>query len=156
MTWETTRAEAITFSERDSYPLLLSCSSRFRPHFVSPNQLLQTHTLPATMHFISTLVITFLVPILDIFASVGAAPSGFQVQSRDEAVTLPINLDFITPKPGQEVHRNEKFVVFFYLRLNCNFSKDFAPPFHINFVVEQDGKPTGGGERYDLCLSDCT
>jgi hypothetical protein len=53
------------------------------------------------MRFRSTLVITFLVSILDILASVGAAPSGFR--SRDEIGSYqgyPFLLDFISPRAG--------------------------------------------------------
>jgi hypothetical protein len=49
------------------------------------------------MRFTSMLVITFLVPILDILASVGAAPSDFR--SRDDSgpgpsTALPVRLAF--------------------------------------------------------------
>jgi hypothetical protein len=56
------------------------------------------------MRFRSTLVITFLVPILDILASVGASPSGFR--SRDEPMLgSPSLLDFESPVPGQVVQQ---------------------------------------------------
>jgi hypothetical protein len=95
MTWETTRAETIS-SERDSFPLLLFRSlgrSSLSTTFCLSK--VQRHALPVTMRFRSTLVITFLVSILDILASVGAATSG--IQSRSDDGSFPIVIDFVCP-----------------------------------------------------------
>ncbi|KAI0280460.1 hypothetical protein BC826DRAFT_1073355 [Russula brevipes] len=82
------------------------------------------------MRFGSTLVITFLVPILDILASVGAAPSGLQPR------TLPIALDFAYPAPGQVVHHSDVFMALFGIQVNHKHCNHVGPTLPMNWSVE--------------------
>ncbi|KAI0290772.1 hypothetical protein BC826DRAFT_1025114 [Russula brevipes] len=72
------------------------------------------------MRFRSMLVITFLVPILDILASVGAAPSSFRSRDTSDA---PITLvDFAAPTVGQAYYQTKKMPI----QCKVNFVRSLA------------------------------
>ncbi|KAI0290790.1 hypothetical protein BC826DRAFT_1025265, partial [Russula brevipes] len=92
------------------------------------------------MHFRSTLVITFLVPILDILASVGAAPSGFQ--SRDGTESFPFLLDFLSPSPGQFYNGQQTFRIVPQVNLYRLVTDQFHPPWAVDFSLVHASKST--------------
>ncbi|KAI0290795.1 hypothetical protein BC826DRAFT_1025299 [Russula brevipes] len=87
------------------------------------------------MRLRSTLVITFLVPILDILATVGAAPSDFR--SRENPGSLPILLTFTSPGVEESVPIGKKLAVAFTMKFDNKHYKHLKPPWLISFSLEQ-------------------